>query len=438
MMDANSILDAAGIEKPPSLNLPDEFYSSRPILAHIQQAARAARCAPDFVLGATLARVSMLTPPSILPPIVRGRSSTFNWFALLLGAPEAGKSTSIGTARQLLPTIREDIQDSVPVGTGEGISQAFLGEVVTSENGDKPTKALRQVYSSILVVIDEGQALTELGNRKGATLLPTLRSGYSGTDLGQTNAKVETRRLVREGKYRLAIIAGFQPVHALQLLNDEKSGTPQRFHWFHAFDIGAPDRRPEWPGLLPWHVPPSYEIPTVMEIDDAIYRAIDDDAVRSLRGRSIDGDARAHQVYSQLKFGSLLAILDDRRRVNGDDWELATIAMATCTAVRESVAIEARREIQRKTEEGNRQAAIRTTTVEEHQEHRAKVSMGRSMANRARTVDHPLTKRELTHAVAGKYRALVSIDEAIDYAVSCGWLRPEGEAWAPGTAAVEA
>ena len=112
-----------------------------------------------------------------------------------------------------------------PLGSGEGLIEAYLGTVDELDDNGKPRKVRRQVNRSLLATLDEGQALGELGSRKGATLLPTIRSAWTGDALGQANASEERPRHLPGGAYRFALVAGFQTEHATALLDDVAGGT---------------------------------------------------------------------------------------------------------------------------------------------------------------------------------------------------------------------
>ena len=75
--------------------------------------------------------------------------------------------------------------DQLPIGTGEGLIEGLFGEVpVSNPEKGKPQSERRQVNWNVVVYVDEGEALTALSSRNGATTLPTLRSIWSDATLG--------------------------------------------------------------------------------------------------------------------------------------------------------------------------------------------------------------------------------------------------------------
>src|SRR5690606_22591602 len=103
------------------------------------------------------------------------------------------------------------------IGSGEGLIEQYL-ELTTEEIDGKKRQVKKRTKTAAFVTLDEGQALKEMGDRSGATLLETLRSMWSGGDVGQANATQERYRHLPAHSYRLALLAGFQPQHAHSLI----------------------------------------------------------------------------------------------------------------------------------------------------------------------------------------------------------------------------
>ena len=66
------------------MNLPEQFWTERPVLAHIRQAAQAQMASPEAVLANCIARTATLVPPSFRLPAVIGAeapwtSSAASW-----------------------------------------------------------------------------------------------------------------------------------------------------------------------------------------------------------------------------------------------------------------------------------------------------------------------------------------------------------------------
>ena len=90
------------------------------------------------------------------------------------------------------------------------MAEAYLGPPEKIDDGDKKRTIRRQEITAVLAIADEGQVVLELGSRNGTTLLPQLRTAWSGHTLGQENAKAETWRRIEQGRYRFAAVLSLQ------------------------------------------------------------------------------------------------------------------------------------------------------------------------------------------------------------------------------------
>ncbi len=342
---------------PVDVNLPDEFWSARPILEHVRQAAWSRVLSADAVLGAVLVRAAWLTDYRIVLPAVVGRHGALNLLAGIVGPPGTGKGSAadvaaelIGCAQTALPTdyrVRE-----APAGSGEGVTAAFM-EMVDVTEGKKNRTEWRQTYQGVLLRVDEVETLGKLGDRSGSTLWTVWRSGWSGEALGFSNASVDRRRPVIPALgYRLCGLVGIQPALAGSILADTAGGTPQRFLWMSTMDRNVPDTPPLWPGPLRW-APPRWQIPDdavrtvggfrrrVLEVDTAIaddLRAAQLAKVRGAAQTSFDG----HRGLNLLKIAGVLAVLDGRLNIDAEDWDLAAMVLNTSDRVRTKAGDEVR------------------------------------------------------------------------------------------------
>ena len=197
-----------------------------------------------------------------LPPLVGGPGS-LNYFAAVIGRAGAGKSAGAATARDGLPLADRglEVADDRPLGSGEGLAELYMGARTEDDPATgKPTKVRAQVRWNTYLYIDEGEALLDQTDRKGATISETLRRGWSGQTLGQSNASQDRTRIIPAGQYRLGMVIGFQPEKAGRLLADDVGGTPQRFVFASAIDTAIPDDPPPWPGPIEWHPPSPAEL----------------------------------------------------------------------------------------------------------------------------------------------------------------------------------
>jgi hypothetical protein len=414
-------------------NLPDVFWDSRPTLTAIRQAAWSRSRSADAVFAAVLARaVCTVGPTTVLPPIV-GSAASLNLAIALVSPSGTGKSTAKAIAAELIDLdTRTDIIDDLPIGSGEGLIDAYF-ELVSEEDGDGKThKVKRQTKTAVFAYLDEGQALSTMGARQGATLLPTLRSAWSGSTLGQANATEERKRVLSAHTYRLGVVVGFQPEHAIGLIDDAAGGTPQRFLFLSAIDPNIPDEPPPWP-TIGWRPPPSSTQRTDMGVPERVADQIRSANLAQARGELTLDPLDSHAQLSRLKVAAGLAILDRRTDVNDEDWALAGYVMDTSSAVRTDIVnraahAAAERERAATAKLIRRGQAIDDATVNKTVE-RAARTIARHVHKWATDPDHgPCSVRCLRHAVRSTDRAQLSADltEAIETAIAHAWIVDHG------------
>ncbi|MEK9811013.1 MAG: bifunctional DNA primase/polymerase, partial [Candidatus Nanopelagicales bacterium] len=322
----------------PAIIIDDDWWTARPILDHIRIAARARRVAPTAVLGCVLARIAASTPPSTcIPPFV-GSTVPLSLYIALMSGTGGSKSSPQSVARELMPTLPAGVVGPLPLGSGEGVAVALLELVEVTDDNGKKTRRKTQTRHGALCVLDEGLILAEMSGRRGATIIPTLCTAWTGGDLGQANATIETWRAVPAGGYSVGLISGWQPTHAAGLFDETESGLPGRFIFLPTDDPDAPDIAPDWPGQLDWTPPPLIRSTDIrhdpLTYDAAIAAEVDAGRLARLRGHHQPDPLDAHRTLSQLKIAGVLAVLDDRRDVTGDDWELARQLLVVSERVR--------------------------------------------------------------------------------------------------------
>jgi len=412
-------------------NLPEEFWNARPVLQHIRQAAHSRIRSADAVLLFTLARTAAIVSPNVaLPAIVGGRAS-LNFLGGVVASSGGGKSSAGSVARDLAEINRKDVVADVPPGSGEGLTELYF-EMVTEEGPDgKNRKVKRQTKKGAFIYLDEGQALAEMGNRKGATLLPTLRSAWSGEVIGQSNATAETYRVLKPNSYRMSIMVGFQLEYASELIADAAGGTPQRFVFATATDPTIPDVPPEWPGALHVITPDSVAGGSDIEIAPEVVAEVRQRALLSARGEYVPDALDSHADLVRLKVAALVAILDSRADINAEDWHLAGVIMAASGAVRGWVIATATVKAQQ-SEAARTDAMIRQQSASESAaERRAIIGGAKSIARRAHRVGELATRGAISHAIDSKNRKLATIDSMLDHATEEGWITVTGEVVTP-------
>jgi hypothetical protein len=340
-------------EIPPTL--PKDFWDARPELKLIRQAAHSRGRSADAVLGALLTRIAAGVPWELRIPPVVGAQAPLTLYTALIGPPGMGKGSAYGIACELLPL--EHVADQLPLGTGEGLVEAFYDwviEEIESAKGRKERPVKKQVFWNAAFYADEGQVMTAIGQRSGSTLLATLRTAFTGGVLGQTNASQERKRLVRH--YTLGLVAAFQDELVGPLLDDAPAGTPQRFLWLSAIDPAIPDRAPDWPDIdfsdrvgrsrlirressqgkainVNLSLSEYQRIEVPQKVRDEVRRA----NLQRTRGEVELDLMQAHSDLLRLKVAAVLAVLADRDReglaITQEDWQLATAIKKTSDGV---------------------------------------------------------------------------------------------------------
>ena len=325
-------------------NLPNDFWNSRKSLQKIRDTAHSRLVAPDALLAAVLARVAALAPHRLkIPPIV-GAPGSLNFIAGLTGSPGTGKSVPQSIGSWMIP-FDDGVKGPLPIGSGEGLAEAYWGSEPDPEN---PKKRIRKrTHYNAFVTADEGQVITALSERSGSTITATLRSVFTGGDIGQQNAADDRRRIVAAGTYSAGVAINLQPDACGPIFEGAGLGTPQRIYFASSTDPAIPDldAAPDVSSVesllstffrerlefLRESTSPRF-ISCPRTVVDEVRRA----RLPIARGQQTDQMA-AHHDLARLKIAALLALLEERLDITEEDWRLATVAKATSDAVRDAV-----------------------------------------------------------------------------------------------------
>lgn len=418
--------------------LPESFWAARPVFQHMRQAAHSQGCSGDLVLYSTLARLSGMLSHHIRAVTGIGGRASLNVFAAMVGTSGAGKSISAGCVRDLMHPADDDFRDGLPIGTGEGIAEAFMGTVdeATGElhqkgpyKGDPVmAKVRKQTRHNAFFYVDEGQTLAKLAERSGSILGETLRRAAIGEALGQTNASEERTRYIAPGSYSLGLLAGFQPSIATVLLADAHTGTPQRFYWGWADDPSIPDEPPPWPGPIephPGRIRPDQ--PVDITFPARIRKMLWQDRVARGRGEVEVAELDGHAGLMKVKLAALFALLDGcRYEVTEDDWALAEIAWESSCKVRDSLVLRAQREAaaeKQRAEDAKVHAELRSHVAKKD----ADLTLERvaHLVRRHASTVGGITYGALKKALASRDRPVA--EKAVSLAVARGWVFEEGD-----------
>lgn len=440
-----------GTARGAGLNLPPEFWSALPALGTIRDAAHSRGRSPDAVLGSLLARLSAMCSHKLRFDAGQGTGS-LNLFTAVVGKSGTGKSQGVAVARELVDVPSwlsgDSFRDGLPLGSGEGLAEAFMGTVAVAttevyksgarKGEPKSELQRRQVRHNVFMYVDEGQTLTATAGRSGATIGPTLRSAAVGELLGQANAREDTTRLIPGGSYSLGLVIGYQPGTAAELLADTDAGTPQRFLWVSSTDPGIPDERVEWPGPLTVNLTgseqdaefaPGQEHPRegIVSFDAAIRDELWAANLARNRGTDVDdNELNSHAALMRCKLAALLAVLDGRGEVTTDDWHLASLLWDTSCTVRDSL-VTAGREAAQRAHEARDDAAVGRATRTAVAQSQAGAQVDRAARRLAGKVHSKgaLTRGAARQELHSDKRYLYR--EALAQAVEVGWLTEDDE-----------
>jgi hypothetical protein len=424
--------------------LPEEFWSARPTFQRIRAAAHAEARSGDVLLYTTLARLSgMLSHRIKMRTGILGRGS-MNLFVALVGAPGAGKSSGASGARELIPSADPEFRDGMPLGSGEGVAEIFMG-IVEEETGEfiqrgknagdpVTVKVRKQVRHNAFFYVDEGERLTQLAGRQGQVVSETLRSAAMGETLGQTNATEERTRYIAPGSYSLGLVIGYQPTTVTALLADGHTGTPQRFFWVWAEDPTIPFNPPDNPG--PIELDP--RVQTTRHAIDVEFPTAIKDLIRNERVRRAQGELEVpeldgHHRFMTAKMAGLLALLEGRFEVDEMDWKLAEMAWQASCAVRDSLVERARRETKAAKDQQAKekiQYEVAAAKAKRGAEYRVMRIAGGVAKHVAEGGPGGLTYNGVRMKIASRDRDV--LEEAIDIAVSKGWIIEDGDKYAVG------
>ncbi|MFD6950009.1 MULTISPECIES: bifunctional DNA primase/polymerase [unclassified Nocardiopsis] len=431
-----------------NLNLPDSFWESRKSLKHIRQAAHSRVASADAVLYTTLARMAAMVDHRTRIETGIKSPASLNLFVAVVGKSGAGKSSSVSVGKKLMPAPvdLEGFRDGLPIGSGEGFSAAYWGTVweedptnLKKDGSPVKVRVTKQVRHNVFFTLDEGRALNKMVERSGTTINPTLCSAFIGDLIGQSNASVDTTRIVPDGSYSAGFVVGYQYDAAGVLLSEEDSGLPQRFLWVNATDPSIPDERTGHPGELKgyklrgeWTSVDGTHFEPVMALPEDLQEMLYKRFTGIAKGK-IDPPAEldSHAPLIRAKISALLCLLDGRTTVTHEDWELSGVMWETSCAVRSNV-LERNAEAQAEREEMATRKAVERERRLQLARNRAEPNLKKAAEAIARQVHKSgrFTPGKLKNALNSGHREV--FDEALEYASDEGWIISDDGAFFPG------
>jgi hypothetical protein len=402
-------------------NLPDAFWDAQPFLRAVRDAADAGLASREAVLGSALTRISALIPPATKLPAIIGGEATLDFMACIVAASSGGKTISNGIAKRLIPIHHTHVLADQSPGSGEGLIAAFI-DYEKNEDGKKagePSYKHSHVRA-VHLTADEGTGLHEQAGRSGTTIMQTLCSAWSGAQLGQLNASLETKRIVPAGKRRVAATLNIQTRSAHVLFEWTAVGLPQRilFCWAHG---PLPDEDREFPDeYLPPHLP-MQDMPTTLRVDPTIEKLLRDERRAVARGELLPPELDGHRRLLQLKTAALFALADGRRDVTELDWALAEAVVAASARVRDHISSVAAQEARARAEAaGRRQAVVQAAADEEAElaERQKVAALARKLVERVQA-EKEISRGKLSRLTTSS-KTRYRFDDALELAVENG------------------
>jgi hypothetical protein len=400
-------------------DIEENFWTARPSLTLIYDAALSQMCSPWAVLACCAARTLAMVPPHVILPDIIGGHGSLNWFAAIVAKSGGGKGAANAVATKLTPG---DVLTR-GAGSGEGMIEAYNRSADPEDH-----------ITSVLFSVDEVDSIASMQARAGQTTMAVIRSGFSGENLGYSY-RGRAKEKVEAHTYRMTMIVSVQPERAGGLFSDSAGGTPQRFMWFPGRDRRIKVDRPAWPTtggarqslptIDPRKLPPTgITIPPEAEL--IILKA------RETANGSGDDDALdGHALYCREKFAYALALFDGRAHIDSDDWKLSGIVADVsdwCRMRAQNVLAKA------ETAQAAERGRLRGIESYEADISRAVVSntnlkriLTWAVGKLAAAEGRRMTKRDLSRATNGRDRA--KLTEAMLRGVEAGLIVAEGTEW---------
>ena len=405
---------AADVEPVADLNLPDEFWESRPYLAHVHQAALSRRLSPDAVWEAVKCFYAATIPWNHRLP----GDGTMDYISIVVGPSGAGKSRAKQEAYNLLTDLHDiaGIRFPAPVGSGEGMTAAYLNK----------EESPKYQFRGIGWYADEAKFVLDIASRPGNTTMQAIKQMWSGELTGSVAATAERHRWLDPRDVRGTLLMSVTPGVAVRYLASDLTdeGLPQRISWGWAV-YAHETMKPEHPG--PLRVPifdhnratgGPYEITLEPQLEDLVdARQL---ALAKGEGEGLEG----HATYATLKTAGIHAHLSGRMSVSMADWYLSVQDWDVTVAVRKH--LQASQDLvaqDRNTAAGVARAHTRLAEDTVYLE-RAVEALKRKVKNAA----EPLTTREIKDSLRYvKARHGIGYQEVLEVAISRGWVQMTAE-----------
>lgn len=317
---------------------PEDLWSRRESLLAIRHAAGYRIVSPWGLLAVQLARAIHAIPWKVQYLSSLGVGS-LNSATMLVGTTGANKGRTVRTAAEFLTIAEHGIE--VPFRTVEpGSGEAMVTEYAYMDKkaAGGPTLVWRTALTpdrAASFSFSEVGKLTKLGNRSGATVFEYLKAAITGDPFGRTLASGEGVCLAPD-TYRMTLLIQAQPSRLGEVLTGDEAagGFPGRFAWFAVGDTGEQKRRlKEWANDL--GEPRRHTVQLYGAWPARIRSTPAMDAWHEEQQYRDDiPEIESHEAMVRVKIAAGLMVLDGRKELDDEDWELSELVMAHSRRVR--------------------------------------------------------------------------------------------------------
>ncbi len=410
--------------------LPARFWTRRDAFQEIRAISHARQGCADAVLLNIMARVAAMTPHHLRIDTGIGTPACLNLMVAMVDGSGRGKSRAHNIGKTNLQRNHGvDFVDDLPLGSGEGMTEAYMGTLEIDDEDDgshrgsknRPRSIRTQIRNNAFFYLDEGESLFKLIERQGSILGPTMRTAWSGGTIGSQNATAERNRKAVD--YSLGLVVGFQPHTAVPLLADVNAGTPQRFLWVPAIDRYIPSKRDDstYPPInCDWELLNRPD--TALTIDGRIKDALWEDGWLKATGQVAVSSQESQLPLMLVKISGLLAIMDLRTQIDVEDWALAWEIWDTSSAFRDQVAAQGQQQVE---EEQRQYLERRRQVAEAEQEGRDAASTKRiqqaiNQIVRISAQEDGVTRKTIKNALGSRLRPVMG--DALEEAEEMGLI----------------
>ncbi|WP_345802727.1 hypothetical protein AAIB33_06455 [Microbacterium sp. AZCO] len=415
-----------------------EWFGATPLLRHIREWARSLDVNPFAALGVVMARLSGDIPPwVVLPPLAGSAPGTLNLYVVLAGGSGMGKSDVLSSHDQRFrprPGIHNDPVRAFEPATGEGIITRYV-QMQKLDGRYVHTMVHHQAFADI----DEIDALEAQAYRGGSTIVPVLKTMWSGKAIGTATATEERDRHLDAHSYRLALVAGCQYGAGDVLLGAraQLGGLTQRFLFANLRDPDLTADSPETdaPAPVQLRLPDGMPFPTalggegagrhvggrfVVRVDAAVHSEMR--RARRLQRMHQPGGVDGHWQYTRLRVAALLAIAHGDATVTVDWWQLAHGVMLHSDRTRNSMLEALTVQRDREASGRGRSDGIRADAADAELIARAATTFVQIAAKHAATRQHADAGCTLRCMTQGAPRHRDRAEAALTWAVDRGML----------------